>query len=68
DIDVREPVEVGGRPCRVVETYAQAAAGELVALAGSEGFLEVALREASARSHLGAEAGIVVRARRMVHG
>jgi S-adenosylmethionine hydrolase len=67
-IDPQQPIEVAGRTCRVVDTYAEAAAGELVALAGSEGFLEVALREASARAHLGAEAGLVVRARRIIHG
>ncbi len=53
-------VEVLGRRLRVVRTYAEAPAGELVALAGSDGYVELAKREASAAEELGAHGTEVV--------
>lgn len=41
-------VELGGMQARVVRTYGDAAPGELVALVGSSGFIEVAVRDGSA--------------------
>ncbi len=41
-------VELGGMHARVVRTYGDAAPGELVALVGSSGFVEVAVRDGSA--------------------
>nr|WP_246325480.1 SAM-dependent chlorinase/fluorinase [Dissulfurirhabdus thermomarina] len=55
--------EVGGRLAPFRRTYADAAPGELLALAGSHGFLEVAAREASAAAATGAARGSEVRAR-----
>jgi S-adenosylmethionine hydrolase len=56
-------VEVGGRRARFVRTFGEGAPGELVALVGSSGRLEVAVREASAARALGAARGtpVVVR-------
>jgi S-adenosylmethionine hydrolase len=58
-------VEVAGRAARLVRTYGDGAPGELVALVGSSGRLELAVREGSAARALGAARGlpVVVRAR-----
>jgi hypothetical protein len=55
--------EVGGLPARVVRTYGEARRGELVALVGSSGRIEVAVREGSAAATLGGGRGtaLVVR-------
>ncbi|MEQ1693264.1 MAG: SAM-dependent chlorinase/fluorinase [Gemmatimonas sp.] len=45
-------VSIGGQQVRVVRTYGDAAPGELVALIGSSGFIEVALRDGSAAAEL----------------
>lgn len=51
-------VSVGGRTLQGVQrTYSAAPAGELLALIGSAGFLEVAVREGSAARTLGLEDG-----------
>ncbi len=41
-------VTIGGRQMRIVRTYGEAAPGELVALVGSSGFIEIAVREGNA--------------------
>jgi S-adenosyl-L-methionine hydrolase (adenosine-forming) len=46
---------------RMVATYAEAEEGELIALIGSVGFLEVAVRNGSAAERLGAGRGMQVR-------
>ena len=51
---------VDGVRVRVVRTYAEAAPGELVALAGSSGRIEIAMREASAASRLQARPGAAI--------
>jgi S-adenosylmethionine hydrolase len=43
-----------------VRTYGEAARGELVALIGSSGFVEVAVREGNAAAALGIERGAAV--------
>ena len=56
-------VSVGGgepRPVRWVRTYAEAAAGELVCLFSSDGFVEVAEVNGSAANRLGVREGAVV--------
>jgi hypothetical protein len=54
-------VRVGGRSVgRVRETYSAAAPGELLALIGSGGFLEIAVRDGSAAARLAAGRGVVV--------
>ena len=53
--------EVAGRPARWVATYGEASPGELVALVGSGGRVEVAVREGSAAAALGAARGVSVR-------
>ncbi len=59
---VRE-VSVAGRSVRFVRTYGEGQPGELLALVGSSGRLEVAAREGSAARHLSALRGtpVVVR-------
>jgi S-adenosylmethionine hydrolase len=59
---VRE-VSVAGRTVRFVRTYGEGEPGELLALVGSNGRLEVAVREGSAAKRLGAVRGtpVVVR-------
>jgi S-adenosylmethionine hydrolase len=52
---------VAGRPAAWVRTFGDAAAGELVAYAGSGGRVEVAVREGSAAARLGAVRGVPVR-------
>lgn len=54
-------VDVGGRPARFVRTFGDGARGELLALVGSGGRLELAVREASAASSLGGGRGLAVR-------
>jgi len=54
-------VDVGGRPARFVRTFGEGAHGELLALFGSSGRLELAVREASAARSLGGGRGLVVR-------
>jgi S-adenosylmethionine hydrolase len=54
-------VEVGGRPARLVRTYGEARPEELVALVGSSGRLEIALRQGSAARALGLGRGAPVR-------
>lgn len=46
---------------RSVETYAQAAPGELVLIAGSGGFWEVSEREASAAARIGCQVGDAIK-------
>ncbi len=53
-------VEVNGKRPRVVRTYAEASHGELVALSGSDGYVEIAKREGSAAAELGAHGTEVV--------
>jgi S-adenosylmethionine hydrolase len=53
-------VEVAGRAARVVRTYGDAHPGELVALLGSSGRLEVSVREGSAARTLGVGRGAAV--------
>lgn len=45
-------VHVGGHVVRVVRTYGEAAPGELVALVGSSGFVEIAVRDGHAAARL----------------
>jgi S-adenosyl-L-methionine hydrolase (adenosine-forming) len=53
--------EVAEQPARWVKTFGEAAAGELLALVGSGGRVEVAVREGSAAERLGAVRGLPVR-------
>ncbi|HEY6006275.1 MAG TPA: SAM-dependent chlorinase/fluorinase [Anaeromyxobacter sp.] len=53
--------EAGGRRARWVRTYGEASPGELVALVGSGGRVEIAVREGSAAALLGRVRGIPVR-------
>jgi S-adenosylmethionine hydrolase len=52
-----ESVSAGGSLLRIVRTYADALPGEAVALVGSSGFLELALRDDSAERRLGLRRG-----------
>jgi len=54
-------VDVAGRQARFVRSYGEAARGELVALLGSGGRVEVAVREGSAARSLGGGRGLSVR-------
>ena len=56
---VREVV-VGGRPARFVRTFGDGAPGELLALVGSGGRLEIAVREGGALRELGVQRGTPV--------
>lgn len=59
----REPagtVEVAGQVARLVRTYGDAAFGEIVALVGSSGFVEIAMRNGSAAGALGIARGEAV--------
>ena len=58
--DARGMVKIAGRAARMVRTYGEAARGELVALIGSSGFVEVAVREGNAAGLLGVERGAAV--------
>jgi S-adenosylmethionine hydrolase len=53
--------EVGGRPARWVRTFGEGSAGELLALVGSAGRVEIAVREGSAAALLGCARGCAVR-------
>jgi len=53
-------VSVGSHRARVVHTYGDAATGELVALTGSSGFLELAVRDGSAAAQRGLQRGQAV--------
>lgn len=54
NIAVRESgrIEIGGRSARMVRTYGEAAPGEVVALVGSSGFLEIAVVNGSAAAEM----------------
>jgi S-adenosylmethionine hydrolase len=54
-------VEVAGRKARFVRTYGEGDRGELLALVGSGGRLEIVVREGSAARLLGAGKGTPVR-------
>jgi len=54
-------VEVAGRPARFVRTFGEGEPGELLALVGSGGRVEVAVREGSALATLGGGRGVAVR-------
>jgi S-adenosylmethionine hydrolase len=56
-------VRVGDRVVPLGRTYADGAAGEPVALVGSSGLIEIAIRDGSAASTLGLSRGAVVRVR-----
>jgi len=60
-LEGRVRVELAGRHARLVDTYAEGAAGELLALWGSSGRLEFAVRGGSAAGTFGAGAGAEVR-------
>jgi hypothetical protein len=53
--------EVAGRPARFVRTFGEGEPGELLALVGSGGRVEVAVREGSAALRLGGATGLAVR-------
>jgi hypothetical protein len=53
-------IEIAGRSLSIVRTYADAPVGELVALVGSTGFVEVAQRDGHAARSLGLERGAPV--------
>jgi S-adenosylmethionine hydrolase len=57
-------VEIHGHLLRVVHTYGDVAEGELAALVGSHGLLEVAVRGSSAARALGVGRGTPVSLRR----
>jgi S-adenosyl-L-methionine hydrolase (adenosine-forming) len=57
-------VELAGHAARWVRTYGEARPGELVALLGSSGRLELAVREGSAARALGVGRGVTVKVRR----
>jgi hypothetical protein len=54
----------GGRSVRVCATYGAGARGELLLVPGSEGLVEIAVREGSAAAHTGLRGGSAVRLRR----
>ena len=56
----RPQVWLAGRQLALVRTYAEASAGECVALINSSSMLELAAREASAAQALNARAGQAV--------
>ena len=53
-------VEIAGRPIDVGRTYAEASAGALVAVVGSNGLVEIAVRDGSAALELGVGRGATV--------
>ncbi len=53
--------DAGGRSARWVRTYGEGEGGELLAMIGSSGRIEIAVREASAAALLGRTRGIPVR-------
>jgi len=56
--------QVAGDAVARSETYGAAAQGALMVLEGSDGYLEVAVREGSAAERLGADRGVIVECRR----
>lgn len=54
-------VEAGGRPARWVRTFGEGRPGELLAMIGSGGRVELAVREESAAALLGRTRGVAVR-------
>jgi S-adenosylmethionine hydrolase len=54
-------VDVSGRKARFVRTFGEGERGELLALVGSGGRLEIAVREGSAVRLLGSGPGLAVR-------
>ncbi|MET0343429.1 MAG: SAM-dependent chlorinase/fluorinase [Polyangiales bacterium] len=57
-------ISLGEHAAPLLDHYAQARTGQLLALIGSSGLVELAAREASAASMLGAEVGRVVKVHR----
>ena len=53
-------VAVSGKELLIVRTYVEAPSGQLVALAGSDGYVEIAVREGSAAALLGEHGTAVV--------
>ncbi len=53
-------VKVAGRTTARVRTYAEGPANTLLALAGSDGYLEIAVRDGSAARALGTEVGLEI--------
>jgi S-adenosylmethionine hydrolase len=64
DLLARWEIEAGGRAIAIRGHYAEARAGELVALVDSYGQLEIAVRDGSAADVLRLRAGAAVKARR----
>lgn len=64
DTALAASVEVAGTAVPLRRTFSDVAAGELVAIAGSGGTIEIALRDGSAAERLGAAIGTRVRAAR----
>jgi S-adenosylmethionine hydrolase len=54
----------GGRRVVLRATYGDAAPGEILAVVGSEGFLEIAVRDGSARERLALDTGSTIRVER----
>ena len=63
DVGARPLVSAAGQEARFVVTYGEGRPGELLALIGSSGRLELAVREGSAAARLGAFHGAPVRVR-----
>ncbi len=60
-LDARKlTITIAGQVARLVKTYASMPKGELGALVGSEGFLEIALRDDHAAHHLSVKVGNLV--------
>jgi S-adenosylmethionine hydrolase len=57
-LDRQWSVHIDDRPLRWVQAYGQGVAGELLVLCGSDGFLEIASRDASAAHQLGRHGGM----------
>jgi S-adenosyl-L-methionine hydrolase (adenosine-forming) len=57
---VEAVVEVAGRALRLARTYGDVAPGELVAVVGSSGFVEIAVNGGSAAAHFSGSANLVV--------
>ncbi|HEX6943918.1 MAG TPA: SAM-dependent chlorinase/fluorinase [Gemmatimonadaceae bacterium] len=58
-----DEVRIGSREIPLCRTYADVAAGEVVALVGSSGLIEIAVRDGNAAQTLGLSRGSVVRVR-----
>lgn len=57
---LRQRVTAGGRPAHVVRTYGEGPSGALLALVGSDGYVELAVREGSAAALVALAAGVLV--------